>query len=156
MTACEAVHVQSHVTAGRRRLDEGVGAIVWSPLARGRLARAWDDARSTARSDTDGDYADLLYSRAGEASNRRIIDAVGTVAEQHGVSRASIALAWLQRQPVVTAPLVGAGSTQQIDDAIASLDVKLTDEPRRTRRGTTGRAYPTRPLWMRSAPAFTA
>ena len=109
-------------------LDVGVGTIIWSPLARGRLARAWDNARSTARSDSDGDYADLLYSPAEEESNHQIIDAVGQVAERHGVSRASIALAWLHRQPVVTAPLVGAGSTQQIDDAIASLDVQLTDE----------------------------
>ncbi|MFB9689458.1 aldo/keto reductase [Amycolatopsis plumensis] len=107
-------------------LDEGVGTIVWSPLARGRLARAWDDAKSTARAGTDGAYADLLYSSA--ESDRAIIDAVGKVAAAHGVSRASIALAWLHRQPVVTAPLVGAGSTQQIDDAIASLDVELTDE----------------------------
>jgi 1-deoxyxylulose-5-phosphate synthase len=109
-------------------LDEGVGTIVWSPLARGRLARAWDDAKSTARSETDGGYADLLYSPAEEASNHAIIDAVGKVAAGHGVSRASIALAWLHRQPVVTAPLVGAGSTKQIDDAIASLDVELSDE----------------------------
>ncbi|MGN6128281.1 MAG: aldo/keto reductase [Humibacter sp.] len=109
-------------------VDEGVGTIVWSPLGRGRLARAWDDARATARSESDGDYADLLYSPAEEESNRSIIDAVGRVADAHGVSRAAIALAWLHRQPVVTAPLVGAGSTKQIDDAIASLDVKLTDE----------------------------
>ena len=109
-------------------LDEGVGTIIWSPLARGRLARAWDNARSTARSDSDGDYADLLYSPAEEESNHQIIDAVGQVAERHGVSRASIALAWLHSQPVVTAPLVGAGSTKQIDDAIASLDVHLTDD----------------------------
>jgi aryl-alcohol dehydrogenase-like predicted oxidoreductase len=113
-------------------LDEGVGTIVWSPLARGRLARAWDDAKSTARSGTDGAYADLLYSPAEEASNRAIVEAVGKVAAAHGVSRAAIALAWLHRQPVVTAPLVGAGSIRQIDDAIASLDVALTDEDVRT------------------------
>lgn len=109
-------------------LDEGVGTIVWSPLARGRLARAWDDARSTDRSSTDGAYADVLYSPAEEESNRAIIDAVGRVAEARGVSRATIALAWLHRQPVVTAPLVGAGSTRQIDEAVASLDVTLTDD----------------------------
>jgi aryl-alcohol dehydrogenase-like predicted oxidoreductase len=109
-------------------LDNGVGTIIWSPLARGRLARAWDDARSTTRSQTDGDYADLLYSPAEEASNRAIIDAVGRVADAHGVSRAQIALAWLRNQPVVTAPLVGAGSIEQIDDAVASLDVELTEE----------------------------
>ncbi|MEV1240400.1 aldo/keto reductase [Nonomuraea sp. NPDC049750] len=109
-------------------LDEGVGTIIWSPLARGRLARGWDEANSTARSETDGAYADMLYSPEQEASNHAIIDAVGQVAAAHGVSRASIALAWLHRQPVVTAPLVGAGSIKQIDDAIASLDVELTDE----------------------------
>jgi aryl-alcohol dehydrogenase-like predicted oxidoreductase len=109
-------------------LDEGVGTIIWSPLARGRLARAWDDAKSTNRSSTDGAYADTLYSPAEEESNRAIIDAVGRIAQAHGVSRASIALAWLHRQPVVTAPLVGAGSTQQIDEAVASLDVTLTDD----------------------------
>ncbi|MFE2813396.1 aldo/keto reductase [Streptomyces nigra] len=108
-------------------LDEGVGTLVWSPLARGRLARAWDDARSTQRSETDAAYADLLYSPAQEASNKAIIDAVGQVADAHGASRAQIALAWLRRQPVVTAPLVGAGSISQIDQAVASLDVDLTD-----------------------------
>ena len=109
-------------------LDEGVGTIIWSPLARGRLARAWDDAKATARSATDGAFADLLYSPAEEASNRAIVEAVGEVAAAHGVSRAQIALAWLRRQPVVTAPLVGAGSVRQIDDAVASLDVVLTDD----------------------------
>jgi aryl-alcohol dehydrogenase-like predicted oxidoreductase len=73
-------------------------------------------------------YADLLCSPEHEASNHAIIDAVGEVAAAHGVSRTSVALAWLHRQPVVTAPLVGAGSIAQIDDAIASLDVVLSDE----------------------------
>ena len=109
-------------------LDEGVGTIIWSPLARGRLARGWDEARSTVRSETDGAYADLLYSPAQETSNRAIIDAVGRVADAHGASRAQIALAWLRRQPVVTAPLVGAGSIQQIDEAVASLDIELADD----------------------------
>src|SRR3954469_7126742 len=99
-------------------LDEGVGTIIWSPLARGRLARAWDDANATSRAATDGSYADLLYAPAEEASNHAIVDAVGRVADAHGVSRARIALAWLRRQPAVTAPLVGAGSIQQIDEAV--------------------------------------
>ncbi|MGW4871802.1 aldo/keto reductase [Streptomyces chartreusis] len=109
-------------------LDEGVGTLIWSPLARGRLARAWDDARSTSRSTTDGAYADMLYSPAEEASNRAIIEAVGRIADAHGAGRAQIALAWLRRRPVVTAPLVGAGSIRQIDDAVASLDIELTDD----------------------------
>lgn len=109
-------------------LDEGVGTIVWSPLARGRLARSWDDARSTVRSETDGAYADLLYPPAQEESDRAIVDAVGRIAGARGVSRAQIALAWLRRQPVVTAPLVGASSVRQIDEAVSSLDLELTDE----------------------------
>jgi aryl-alcohol dehydrogenase-like predicted oxidoreductase len=109
-------------------LDEGVGAIIWSPLARGRLARAWDDARSTARAETDGAFADLLYTPAEETANRAIIDAVGKIAAERGVTRAQIALAWLHGKPVVTAPLVGANTTAQIDDAVASLDIELTDE----------------------------
>lgn len=113
-------------------IDNGVGTIIWSPLARGRLARAWDDAKSTSRSESDGAYADLLYSPAEEASNHAIIDAVGQVAQAHGVSRAQIALAWLRSKPVVTAPLVGAGSLQQIDEAVASLEVVLSDDELRT------------------------
>jgi len=109
-------------------LDEGVGTVVWSPLARGRLARAWDDARSSARSASDGDYADLLYTPAEQDSNRAIVTAVGEVADELGVSRAQVALAWLRRQPVVTAPLVGARTVEQIDEAVASLDVDLTDD----------------------------
>ncbi|QUQ62822.1 aldo/keto reductase [Kutzneria sp. CA-103260] len=105
--------------------DEGVGTIVWSPLARGRLARAWDD-NVTARSQTDGSYADMLY--ATPDSDRRIIDAVGTVAEARGVKRAQVALAWLRTNPVVTAPLVGASTVSQIDDAVTSLDIDLTAE----------------------------
>jgi aryl-alcohol dehydrogenase-like predicted oxidoreductase len=109
-------------------LDEGVSTIVWSPLARGRLARAWEDARSTARAETDGAYADLLYTPAEEAANRAIIDAVGKIAAERAVSRAQIALAWLHSRPVVAAPLVGANTTGQLDDAVASLDIRLTDD----------------------------
>jgi aryl-alcohol dehydrogenase-like predicted oxidoreductase len=109
-------------------LDEGVGTIIWSPLARGRLARAFDDGKSTARAETDGAYADLLYTPAEEAANKAIIDAVGAIAAERGVSRAQIALAWLHSRPVVTAPLVGANTAAQIDDAVASLDIQLTDD----------------------------
>jgi aryl-alcohol dehydrogenase-like predicted oxidoreductase len=109
-------------------LDEGVGTIIWSPLGRGRLARAWEEAKSTARSETDGSYADMLYSPLTVDSDRAIIDAVGKVAAARGVSRAQVALAWLRGKPVVTAPLVGANKTSQIDDAVASLDLELTPD----------------------------
>ncbi|HEY0805630.1 MAG TPA: aldo/keto reductase [Pseudonocardiaceae bacterium] len=103
--------------------DEGVGTIVWSPLARGRLTRPW--GAQTARSTTDG-FADMLYLNAD--SDRLVVDAVGTVADARGVSRAQIALAWLRTNPVVVAPLVGASRTTHIDDAVASLDIDLTGD----------------------------
>ncbi|QAY71535.1 aldo/keto reductase [Xylanimonas protaetiae] len=109
-------------------LDEGVGTLVWSPLARGRLARTWDDARATDRAASGGWYADRLYSPLTEQSDRAIVDAVGRVAARHGATRAQVALAWLRSQPVVTAPLVGARTTAQIDDAVASLDLTLTED----------------------------
>jgi 1-deoxyxylulose-5-phosphate synthase len=108
-------------------LDEGVGTIVWSPLARGRLARGWDDARATARSGSDG-FADMLYPPWTEHSDRAIIEAVGQVAETRGIKRAQVALAWLRSKPVVTAPIVGASSRQQIDDAVAAGDIELNGE----------------------------
>jgi aryl-alcohol dehydrogenase-like predicted oxidoreductase len=108
-------------------LDEGVGTIVWSPLARGRLARAWGEAKSTSRSTSDG-FADMLYTPFTEASDQAIIEAVGKVASDRGRKRAHVALAWLRSKPVVTAPLVGASSIEQIDDAVASLDIELTQE----------------------------
>lgn len=107
--------------------DEGVGTMVWSPLARGRLARGWDDAKTTERSGKDG-FADMLYTQFTKESDRQIIDCVGDIAAARGVSRAQIALAWLRKNPVVTAPLVGASSIQQIDDALASLDITLTED----------------------------
>ena len=102
--------------------DEGVGTVVWSPLARGRLARRADE--TTGRSGSDP-FADMLYTQ--QVSDRAIIDAVAAIAEDRGVSRAQIALAWLRRNPVVTAPLVGASRPEHIEDAVASLDVELTD-----------------------------
>jgi 1-deoxyxylulose-5-phosphate synthase len=107
-------------------LDEGVGTIVWSPLARGRLARPADAAKSTTRAETDGGYADLLYNPLNKTSDSAILDAVSAIAETRGVSRVQVALAWLHSKPVVTAPLVGANTTSQIDDAVASLEIELT------------------------------
>jgi 1-deoxyxylulose-5-phosphate synthase len=108
--------------------DEGVGTIVWSPLARGRLARP--SHVSTTRSEHDP-LADMLYTPLTADSDRAIIDAVGEIAEARGVTRAQIVLAWLRTNPVVTAPLVGASNTSQIDDAIASLSVNLTEQETR-------------------------
>jgi len=103
--------------------DEGVGTIPWSPLARGRLTREWN--ASTDRSGTDP-FADMLYTQ--ESSDRAIIEAVGKIAEARGVTRAQVSLAWLRRNPVVVAPLVGASKQAHLDDAVASLEIELTDD----------------------------
>jgi 1-deoxyxylulose-5-phosphate synthase len=100
---------------------EGIGTIPWSPLARGRLARE----AATHRSASDP-FADMLYRE--EASDAAIISAVGDIARDRGVSRAQIALAWLRRNPVVVAPLVGASKPAQLAEAVASLDIELTDD----------------------------
>jgi aryl-alcohol dehydrogenase-like predicted oxidoreductase len=102
---------------------EGIGTVPWSPLARGRLAR--DPAVPTGRSATDG-FADLLYTE--DSSNRVIVEAVAAIAKARGVSRGQVALAWLRHNPVVVAPLVGASKPAHLDDAIASLEIELTDE----------------------------
>jgi len=104
--------------------DEGVGTMVWSPLARGRLARPWGEATTRSQSDP---FANLLYD-ATETSDCAIVDAVGAIAAKRGVSRAQIALAWLRRNPVVVAPIVGASKASHIDEAIAALSITLSDE----------------------------
>jgi aryl-alcohol dehydrogenase-like predicted oxidoreductase len=101
--------------------DEGPGTIPWSPLARGRLVR---DA-PTGRSESDS-FADTLYRE--ELSDQAIVNAVAKVASARGVSRAQIAPAWLRRNPVVVAPIVGASKPSHLEDAVASLDVDLTAE----------------------------
>jgi 1-deoxyxylulose-5-phosphate synthase len=102
-------------------VDEGVAVIPWSPLARGRLARPWDT--STERSETD-EFGKSLYQEA----DRAIVDAVGRVAEQRGVPRAQVALAWVLRHPAVVAPIVGATKSHHLEDAVASLAVQLSNE----------------------------
>ncbi len=101
--------------------DEGVGVIPWSPLARGRLARAWDEA--TERSATDA-FGSSLYVE----SDRTIVERVADVAETSGVPRAQVALAWLLSKPVVTAPIIGATKLSHLEDAAAAVDVQLDDD----------------------------
>jgi len=103
-------------------IDEGVGTIPWSPLARGRLTRP--PGAETHRSESDGWYADLLYSQA--ESDRSIIEAVGAIARERGISHAQVALAWLGSKSVVTAPIIGATKAAHLADAVASLDIELT------------------------------
>ncbi|ATE55136.1 aldo/keto reductase [Actinosynnema pretiosum] len=103
--------------------DAGVGVIPWSPLARGKLTRDWE--ATTERSSTDR-FGSTLYRV--EESDRRIVSAVGEVAAARGVSRAQVALAWVSRNPVVTAPIVGVRTSEQLVDAVASLELELTDD----------------------------
>ena len=102
-------------------IDQGVGVIPWSPLARGLLTR--DVSSNTNRSETD-EFGKTLYGSA----NTEIIERVAEIAAQRGVSRAQIALAWVAHHPAVTAPIVGATKQHHLDDAIASIDVVLTDD----------------------------
>jgi len=102
-------------------LDQGVGLIPWSPLARGKLTRDWDE--STARSETDEWGRDLYL-----AEDRAIVETVAAVAERRGVSRAQIALAWLRHQPGVASPIVGVTKPHHLSDAVAAVDLELTAE----------------------------
>ena len=102
--------------------DQGVGVIPWSPLARGRLTREW--GAQTTRTDTD-EFGRRLYD---DESNPAIVEAVGAIASERGVTRAQVALAWVRQQSAVTAPIVGATKQSHLDDAIASLDLELTGD----------------------------
>ncbi|MBF4160829.1 aldo/keto reductase [Nocardioides acrostichi] len=99
----------------------GVGVIPWSPLARGRLTRPW--GAETSRTETD-EFGKTLY-RDEDAD---IVGAVHEIAGQFDVPAAQVALAWVLRQPVVTAPIVGVTKIAQLHDAVAALDVELSDE----------------------------
>jgi aryl-alcohol dehydrogenase-like predicted oxidoreductase len=103
--------------------DEGVQIIVYSPLARGRLARPWGATSSRSEADPA-----TKQNEATAESDQKIVEAVGAVAKERGVSQAAIALAWLRRKPVVAAPIVGALKTKHIDDAVTALSIILTDD----------------------------
>jgi aryl-alcohol dehydrogenase-like predicted oxidoreductase len=104
--------------------EEGIGVIPWSPLARGRLTRDWDEA--TARSETD-EFGKTLYATTADA-DRKVVEAVAAVAKARGVPRAQVALAWVLQQPGITAPIVGATRIEHLDDAVAALSLRLSPE----------------------------
>ena len=105
--------------------SEGIAVIPWSPLARGRLTRAWK-AETTNRSETDA-FGKTLYSRTEDA-DRSVVDRLGEVAEKRGIPRAQVALAWLLSKPGVTSPIVGATKPHHLADAAAALAVTLSPE----------------------------
>ena len=104
---------------------EGIGVIPWSPLARGRLTRPWK-SEATKRFETD-QFGKSMYSPTEDA-DRRVVEAVETIAGSRGVPMAQVALAWMLTKPAITAPIVGATKAHHLKDAVAALDVKLTAE----------------------------
>jgi aryl-alcohol dehydrogenase-like predicted oxidoreductase len=104
-------------------IDQGVAVIPWSPLARGKITRPWDEA--THRSETDR-YGMGMYASA-EEQDRKISAALGAVADERGVSRAQVALAWLLAKPGITSPIIGTTRDHHLTDALAALDLKLSD-----------------------------
>jgi 1-deoxyxylulose-5-phosphate synthase len=105
-------------------LDQGVGVIPWSPLARGRLARVPEQQRSTTRSSGGDPIADRMYNESDDA----VVNAVADVAKARDLPLAQIALAWMLHKEAITAPIVGATKPGHIEDAVAAVDVELSDE----------------------------
>ena len=103
--------------------DQKIGVLPWSPLARGKLTRDWDE--KTNRSEKD-EFGKTLYS--AESGDRAVADAVRVIAERRGVPRAQVALAWVRSNSVVSAPIVGASKPQHLHDALSSLELTLTPE----------------------------
>jgi aryl-alcohol dehydrogenase-like predicted oxidoreductase len=100
--------------------DLGVAVIPWSPLARGRLTRAWDETSERIRTD---EFGMTLYKVPD--ADRRVVDAVAAIAAQRGVPKAQVALAWVLSKPYVTAPIIGVSKSAHLDDAIAALSLQL-------------------------------
>jgi aryl-alcohol dehydrogenase (NADP+) len=101
--------------------DRGVGVIPWSPLARGRLTRPWGTV--STRSETDP-FGRSLY----QEGDRVIVEEVAAVADARGISPAQVALAWMLSKPVISSPIIGATKMAHLDDAIAAVDIRLSDE----------------------------
>jgi 1-deoxyxylulose-5-phosphate synthase len=100
-------------------VDQGIGLIPWSPLARGRVARPWDTETTRAEND---EFGRTLYTDA----DKPIVDVVGEIAGERGISRAEVGLAWMLSTPAISAPIVGATKPQHLADAIAAVDVTLS------------------------------
>jgi aryl-alcohol dehydrogenase (NADP+) len=105
-------------------IDQGIGIIPWSPLARGFLTgtRTSDEGGETARSKSDAYTHSMYYKKI----DFEIVQRVADVAERLGISRAQVALAWMLHKPAVTSPIVGVTKLRHLEEAIASLEVKLT------------------------------
>jgi 1-deoxyxylulose-5-phosphate synthase len=129
----EFISMQNHVNLLNREeeremlplcLDLGIAVMPWSPLARGRLTRPWDQL--SARTETD-EFGKTLYTEFPEA-DRRVVGQVEKIARDRGVPQAQIALAWLLHKKVITSPIVGASKAEHLLDAVAALTLVLTQE----------------------------
>lgn len=106
--------------------DLGVASLPWSPLAAGLVARPWNmnsSIRGRENPDKDQNGHPLFID-----SDKAIIDTVGMIAKERGVSMATISIAWLLNNPLVTSPIVGVTKAKHLDDTVAALDIQLTDE----------------------------
>ncbi len=103
--------------------DEGIGLLPWSPLARGRLTRDWNEETERTRNDA---FARTLYTTSD--SDRQVVEQVAKIAAARGVPRAQVALAWVAQKPGVAAPIIGASKMHHLDDAVAALSLGLTAE----------------------------
>jgi aryl-alcohol dehydrogenase-like predicted oxidoreductase len=101
--------------------EEGISVIPWSPLAKGRLTREWDE--KTARSEIDEAGQRLVAAMVD--ADRKIVERVAEVAAKRGITRAQVALAWVLQKEPVTSPIVGATKPNHLEDAVAALSVKL-------------------------------
>ncbi len=104
--------------------DMGIAVIPWSPMARGRLTRDWDE--TSARTETDV-FGKSLYAKTTEA-DRKVVEKVAALAKSRGVPRAQVALAWVAQKPGITSPIVGASKPGHLEDAVAALSLNLTPE----------------------------
>ena len=107
-------------------LSEGVGVLPWSPLARGRLARPWENEPGTIRAQSD-EFAKTLYV-ATEDADKKLVDRVTEISKIRNISHAQISLAWLLSKPSITAPIAGATKLNHLEDAVAAVSIKLTSE----------------------------
>ena len=106
--------------------SERVGANPWSPLARGRLTRAWSDEPTTERAKTDA-FGKGLFDRTA-AIDKPIVERLNEIAQKRGLPASQIALAWMLRNPAIAAPIIGATKIHHLDDAVAALSVELSSE----------------------------
>ena len=129
----EFISMQNHINLLNREeeremltlcIDQQIALMPWSPLARGRLTRPWD--QSSARTESD-EFGKTLYTEFPD-SDRAVVEAVSKVAMARGVPRAQVALAWVMHKKGMTSPIVGASKPQHLHDAVAACSLVLSKE----------------------------